>query len=537
MSCDIHQTVGHRRRPNQFILWACVLFFLTGGCSTMSSYRRVYEGPSKSLKEVAILGFSYNSEPIYIDGKEMHETVVEFTPGSHSICAAFWDIEDRSSTDCASITYQFLAGHVYELRVILHTHSDTWVPGIWDVTAELKYSDKQWFLEKIVSVLEKNRGTPLDAPWMPTEIIKDKLPGHGEIKKADYVDRHGRTVTLEYRYYKYKPFIVADGSDGNRYHLEISQSNGQLIKVLGKQVVLGDFFKGKTSIYQPTGSEFAYQMKSFVSYSVQTEDAIYKEVEPYTFKLIKDTYIAVYDDNAYTFLIDPADVEGMPKSAVDAVVLMHNAIPPTLYQKLSSEKIDPRSPSQSDSPISQLYCAYEMAASLSREASRLAAIAVSECAPGTAQFDKAKDIENETRAHANQCRVIWERANTIPNIQSLSTGVRFFEGPQEILPYEQRRYSNQFSQRTTRFIAWELGIQIQPPGRSMEYMVFALWKDANDKIVAIQTRDVQVEPDWTNIWNAHSYGWEVPGSWPPGSYRVELYIGQKQISTGQFNID
>ena len=526
-----------------FIVWPIFILFLLSGCSNIASYRKAYVGPMKSLHDVAILTCPSTATPNTIDGREAYEGVIELTPGSHNICAKFFTSAGtpgfRFSAECVSFTYEFSAGHVYELYPIFHTHKETWVPAIWDVTADLKYAEKQGLLQNIKAVLEKNRGIPVDAPWISTATTQEKLPGYGETRKADnFVDRHGRTIILEYNFYRYKPFTKAKGSDGNTYHIEISQQDGQMVKVLGKRVILGDFWKGKNAIYQPVDSDLAYEYQTVCEKSrcTQALSAIFKEVEPDQYKLIKKTYVAVYAKEVYTFLLDETLVEGLPESASQALVLMYTADPSTLYKSLARAASEAKGSSNAASALDLLYGAHESAVNFSREASCLAIKSVQACIPGSPQHTRAKAIESTTQSYTKQCKAALDRLNTTPQLNSPSTLVRFFESPQEILPFDQRRYSNRLARSKTRFVTWELYLKVQPPDNRMEYVVCALWKNANGQVFAFQTRDAYLEPHWTQVWNAHSYGWQTPGNWSPGNYSVELYIGRRKIAIGQFQI-
>jgi hypothetical protein len=503
------------------------------GCSSIS-YHKGYEGPFKPVPEVAVLICTATAFAWTVDGRDALGKTIELTPGKHTLCAKF-AISHGSrytySKNCVDVAHEFQAGHVYELSAVVYTHRESWFPVLRDITAELQYAERQDLLKNTITVLEKNRGVPVHAPWIPKKVKPEKLPGHGEkVTTETYVDRHGRTVTLAYEFYRDKPFVLAKGGDGNDYHIEISHADGKLVKVFGKKVILGSFIKGKNAIFQPVDSDLAYEYESECDAKDCTKAlwAIYREVEPDQYQRIRNTHIVFFDDQVYSFLLNEDQVDGLPESAVQAAVLLNNADPTLIYNALAK--------TGAANPASLLAQTYETVAKLSAEALIRAADSVKGLTPGTPPHNQATAIAAAAGSFSKQSQAILARLNTSLPILPASASIRFFESPQQLLPLDQRRYGNRFARSNTRCIAWELNTQLQPPGRRMEYVVAALWKDAAGRTVCCQAITAYVEPHWNQFWNAYLLGWPKPGNWAPGNYFVDLIIGGSKIAAGQFHI-
>ena len=116
------------------------------------------------------------------------------------------------------------------------------------------------------------------------------------------------------------------------------------------------------------------------------------------------------------------------------------------------------------------------------------------------------------------------------------TGVRFFETPSEIVPYDQRLYSWSFDRSATRYIAWELKLAYPAPGRRIDFVVNAVYSHSDGSVFARQTTNAYLLGQWT--WSTHSRG-ERPrnhGNWLVDSYRVILYIDDEEVASGEFTV-
>jgi hypothetical protein len=120
------------------------------------------------------------------------------------------------------------------------------------------------------------------------------------------------------------------------------------------------------------------------------------------------------------------------------------------------------------------------------------------------------------------------------------TSLRFYESGYDALPREQQVYAPRFAKDTTRYIHWELNLQYPAPGRRIEFQITAIYLRDNGtpawEEIHRQTGDAAVEGEWTETTHGWGYGFDNPGNWESGSYRVDLYIDGKQLASAPFAI-
>jgi hypothetical protein len=108
------------------------------------------------------------------------------------------------------------------------------------------------------------------------------------------------------------------------------------------------------------------------------------------------------------------------------------------------------------------------------------------------------------------------------------TALRFFESGNEDLPLEQRVYAERFARETTRYINWELNLEHPAPGRRVDFKITAVYlRDTgagSSEEFFRQTLDASVEADWTYSFWYWRYGFDDPGNWATGLYRVDIYF-------------
>jgi hypothetical protein len=126
-----------------------------------------------------------------------------------------------------------------------------------------------------------------------------------------------------------------------------------------------------------------------------------------------------------------------------------------------------------------------------------------------------------------------------PQVQIL----RFYESGYDVVPREQRVYAERFARETTRYINWELNLEHPAPGRWVDFQITAVyyrWNEAGSvafcKEFDRHTLDTHVEGDWT--WSSHGYGYgfDDPGNWALGSYRVDTFFAGEVIAIYYFEI-
>ncbi|MFC2165821.1 protein kinase [Acidobacteriota bacterium] len=127
--------------------------------------------------------------------------------------------------------------------------------------------------------------------------------------------------------------------------------------------------------------------------------------------------------------------------------------------------------------------------------------------------------------------------DTIPSLNATVTEVKFYEGGTNGVAYKQRVYSNRFASNNSRFVFWELHLKHPAPGRRVDFKVDAVWYNPDGSVFSRQTKSTYLEPDWKTSWHVYGSGWEKPGNWKPGNYRVDLFVKGKIIASASFAIN
>jgi uncharacterized protein YqcC (DUF446 family) len=113
---------------------------------------------------------------------------------------------------------------------------------------------------------------------------------------------------------------------------------------------------------------------------------------------------------------------------------------------------------------------------------------------------------------------------------------RLFEGTAEPPPYPERPYAARFARAETRFVYWEAVLDHPAPGRRVPVEFESVYFRPDGSEWARQTLPTTFEPGWT--WSHHFYrwGWEAPGHWVPGRYRVAVRLWDEELAAGEFEL-
>lgn len=119
------------------------------------------------------------------------------------------------------------------------------------------------------------------------------------------------------------------------------------------------------------------------------------------------------------------------------------------------------------------------------------------------------------------------------------TTLKFFESGYGVPAYEQRNYTTYFSQSATRYVNFEVSfindlymVRDQLPILTVNYY------SPDGSFFGTEMVDtVVVKKEWYNSWLSGGYGWQMPGNWKRGTYRVEVFLGSQKITEGRFTIN
>ncbi len=125
----------------------------------------------------------------------------------------------------------------------------------------------------------------------------------------------------------------------------------------------------------------------------------------------------------------------------------------------------------------------------------------------------------------------------ISSLNATVTGLRFYEGGDGKVPYKQRDYRTEFSKSSTRYVCWELGLEYPIGSPRTDFEVLAIYYKPGGSIFGQHTqRNFYIDPALTSVAYSSNRGWSDPGKWPPGTYRVDLFIEGQKVASGSFSI-
>jgi hypothetical protein len=132
--------------------------------------------------------------------------------------------------------------------------------------------------------------------------------------------------------------------------------------------------------------------------------------------------------------------------------------------------------------------------------------------------------------------LLKEREIEIPSLQASVTGVRFYEGGYEEVPYGQRIYDTKFSSSYTRVIWWEINLAYPDPGRKIDFSVEAFIYRPDGTLLNRQIQNYFIQSPWTSTSHSMGFGGREPGTWIPGKYLVELFVTGEKVGEATFEI-
>ncbi len=124
----------------------------------------------------------------------------------------------------------------------------------------------------------------------------------------------------------------------------------------------------------------------------------------------------------------------------------------------------------------------------------------------------------------------------ISSLNARVTGLRFFEGDVKGPPYGQREYSTVFSKSSARYIYWEMTLAFPKANRKSSFTIVSKYYNPHGNFMTRLTSQGLIEPGWTWYRKYHGYGWKRPGNWETGTYRVDIFVDNQRVTSGNFTI-
>jgi hypothetical protein len=129
------------------------------------------------------------------------------------------------------------------------------------------------------------------------------------------------------------------------------------------------------------------------------------------------------------------------------------------------------------------------------------------------------------------------RKNYVPDLNATVTSLRFFEKARgEQVPEGKREYANRFKASKSRAIYWELSLDHPPLGQRKNLIIRSVCYGPDGSVFGEGELNTYVEANWGKSKHIYGWGFDEPGHWKDGKYRVDLFVGDKKITSGSFEI-
>jgi hypothetical protein len=116
-------------------------------------------------------------------------------------------------------------------------------------------------------------------------------------------------------------------------------------------------------------------------------------------------------------------------------------------------------------------------------------------------------------------------------------GIRFYEGPTTNVPKDDRRFASEFARESARYIWCQVDMANDLwQDRDRLYTFGWQYLDPDGTLRGELSLPFTVRKEWQTAWVSHSWGWDAPGHWPPGTYRVIVLVDGRPWGEGAFSI-
>ena len=139
--------------------------------------------------------------------------------------------------------------------------------------------------------------------------------------------------------------------------------------------------------------------------------------------------------------------------------------------------------------------------------------------------------------HAQNLTAGPPKQATIPGLNSEVAGLLFFQSTKGYPPKNKRQYKAIFDKSKAHYINWELALHHRSPPQAGSFRIEWTILHAPSKSLARLWTTPRLEPGWMDSTHCHGFGWEQPGKWAVGEYKVELFVKGVKIASGEFEVE
>lgn len=119
----------------------------------------------------------------------------------------------------------------------------------------------------------------------------------------------------------------------------------------------------------------------------------------------------------------------------------------------------------------------------------------------------------------------------------VSLPLQFFSSEREVPPKGNRTYISRFSGKETSNINWELNLVFPRRDSRVDFAIQEIWMKPDGSIDHQSSLASDVETGWANSYHYDGWGRQGGGYWQQlGTYHVNLYVDNRKIASGSFDI-
>ncbi|MCW9080589.1 MAG: caspase family protein [Colwellia sp.] len=117
------------------------------------------------------------------------------------------------------------------------------------------------------------------------------------------------------------------------------------------------------------------------------------------------------------------------------------------------------------------------------------------------------------------------------------SSIKFFESDDDAPDSKDREFSNNFEVTKARKIWTEVKIKnFRYKEQAHEHDVKWVYYKANGEIDTTLKSKFNVKAQWQNAWTQKGWGYDKPGNWSPGTYKVKVFIDDKEVAEDSFTM-
>jgi hypothetical protein len=114
--------------------------------------------------------------------------------------------------------------------------------------------------------------------------------------------------------------------------------------------------------------------------------------------------------------------------------------------------------------------------------------------------------------------------------------IHFYEGEKTYSGPATPVFASRFRRSSTRFVMYWADLRHPWRYASFQYKLLARYLRADGSPIGETEYQIEADPDCQSFWHSSGRGWEQPGKWQAGDYRVELLIDGVEAKSGAFTI-